>query len=109
MNKCLYVLYVFIPRYGRIRDAHKSTESSADEQFAYVLYVFTARHGRVRECSSPDTADVAVLKQPRKQLSQKLRKQTACVLVCQWIWLRIAHHLSRQQWNMNVTRDSGRD
>ena len=32
MNKLVYVLYVLIAIDGRARDAHKSTESSADEQ-----------------------------------------------------------------------------
>ena len=59
MNKCVYVLYVFIAKDRRVRDAHKSTESSADADILYVLYAFIARDGRVRDAhkSTESSAD----------------------------------------------------
>ena len=43
----LYVLYVFTARDGRARDAHKSTESFADEQFCPCL-IRTYRNRRTQ-------------------------------------------------------------
>ena len=59
LNKLMYAVYVCIARYERARDAHKSTESNADEHFVSVSYSVIATDGHVGDAhkSTESSAD----------------------------------------------------